>query len=91
MIVLKDGAIAVKAPPLTELAVPGARQRVEELRKVKGRESVKVLVAEMASEVILSRQMTDNGLAEQRVVETASAHPPQVEQQYARVVARKSA
>lgn len=65
MVILKDSSIAMKSPPLTELAVPRARKGVKELPKVKSCKSVKVLVAEVAAEAVLSCQMTDNGFAEE--------------------------
>ncbi len=88
---IKDRSVAVEAPPLAELAIPGAVQRVEELRIVEGGQRVEVLVAEVAPEVVLPRQMADKRLIQQRVVEEAGAHLAQVQQQHARVVARKSA
>lgn len=56
---IKDRAVAVETPPLAELAIPGAVQRVEELRIVEGGQRVEVLVAEVAPEVVLPRQMAD--------------------------------
>ena len=88
---IKDRSVAVEAPPLAELAIPGAVQRVEELRIVEGGQRVEVLVAEVAPEVVLPLQMADKRLIQQRVVEEAGAHLAQVQQQHARVVARKSA
>lgn len=90
MVVIEHLVVAMESPPLAQLTVPGTGQRVEQLTIVEGGQSVKVLVTEVATEVILLRHVSNHHRVEQRVVEVRFAHLLQVQQHHARVEAGKA-
>ena len=60
VILIEDSAVAVESPPLTQLSIPAAGQRVEQLWVVERCHGVEVLVTEVTSEAILACQVRDH-------------------------------
>ena len=83
VVLVKDGPIAMKSPPLAELTIPSTGQRVKELGIIECGHGVKVLIAEMASEAIFARQMGNEHFVEEGIVDKRLTHLAKVQQENA--------
>ena len=83
--------VALGAPPLAQLTVPVAGQRVEEVRVFQGQQRVKVLVAQVALERVLGGQPRQRRFGAQRPVELWAAQALQFHEDDAAVVAGEAA
>lgn len=84
---LEDVAVAVVPPPGAQLAVPGAVQHVEELGVLHADHGEEVLVAEVAAEAVLVRQLPHPRRLQQAAVEGGLAQRLQVQQHHPAVEA----
>lgn len=66
---LKDVSVAVVSPPGAQLAVPATREQVEELGVLHADHGEEVLVAEVAPEAVLLRQLGHVAGLQQPVVQ----------------------